>query len=341
MARQRIDLATGRKWAFLRDSPDLEAQLTSRVVSIWATKLRNEIFDCVGTGFVVGSADSESGKSFVIVITACHVLEYALQLLRPDLLRHLQGPFKKTVAKLTSRLFKDNSLRVCLDAGSARGPTPNYAVRKCAAFEQSDLTVIFAETSGEPSPFEILAIDSDPVPVGTQVISVGYPNMYSVDEPLVYRRPDGSTKITKHLISAKLEIRLGSIVKVHPQMRHKPVFGYELDSPIPAGMSGGPLFAFNDDLHTPLSVVGVCMSDSKISDAQDTRTSGSSFVNAAQNIYTLPNLATKRPKIERGYISEQDAVGGFFIDKGKLQDELFLDILHDGFRIDRIPREAE
>jgi hypothetical protein len=123
-------------------------------------------------------------------------------------------------------------------------------------------------------------------------------------------------------VNLNLEMRVGKIIRVHEQMRHKRVYGYETSIPMPAGMSGGPVFTFDEHDHSPLDVVGICMSDATHGCSTDTTISGSSFVIGAQNLWGLPEpcrvkLAAWQKRRER-----RPPMGNFFGDHGQRIGEL-------------------
>lgn len=329
-----IVLEEGRKWAGMLPGKAFDEQIRRRTVSIWAFKSKRRVLDCLGTGFVISKATGDSGKTYASVITCSHVLEFGISKLRPDLIRYLSGPFPKTVANLVGQLTREKSLFVALDVGDTKPDFRLCPVRHCVAFERSDLATITAEISSPPKTLPAFAINSDPVEVDTQVMTVGFPGMHPTEKdskPVI----TGKTSLSRHVRNANAEVRLGRVAKVHQKMRHKPIFGYELDMPIPAGMSGGPVFAFNDSNFTPLDVIGVSMSDDNAGDPYDTTRAGSSYVIAAQNLYILPDISVADKTCQAGYVSDMALFGEFFTDRGTRDKELYLALTQDGPSLSR------
>jgi len=86
------------------------------------------------------------------------------------------------------------------------------------------------------------------------------------------------------------------------------------------------MFAFDENDHLQLEVVGICMSDATAGDLNDTTADGSSFVIGAQNLWCLPvpskHLLGAWQKQREG----KQPFGSFFQDHGRRRHELSITV---------------
>lgn len=316
------------KWAFFNHYPHIINQFESRLVSIWGLNFKRAKFDCFGTGFIVSSGKTDEGQKSAIVVTAAHVVSSALRSLRPESLREQLSPFAPPIAKYITPLLKSHELYIMIGSAVTPGISATLQVHSISIIEEIDLCVLDAGRVEDQPDYERFNINSDPLTVGTTVAIAGYPQMHDPVSLPLHMSQSGEETL-KRSINHRLQIRVGKIIKVEGSMRHKPVFGYETNIPIPPGMSGAPMFTIDDNDKSLLEVVGICMSDATVGDLNDVTTDGSSFVIGAQNLWCMPEL--NRHKVESWQKSQEGSppFGSFFNDQGRRVHELSITVANN------------
>jgi hypothetical protein len=204
----------------------------------------------VGTAFVIGSPNLRSA----ILLTAAHNVEYARSLERrgqwhhPTIAPEFRPPPEDWVNLTRTQIF------VLLPEHQ---PMPAAAVARCWYSDIIDVAVLFAVAGEEDQPpfGERLAIDTRPVPIGTELVAVGYPGTTADFSA----KPDYEAQRFAGQIQFQLHTRGGVVTDVHPQgigIHAGP--GFSMSVPFDSGMSGGPLL---DLTVAPPCVRGVVGSD--------------------------------------------------------------------------------
>jgi hypothetical protein len=311
------------QWVVYNPYPQYRKQFEERLVSIWGLSFKRRRFDCHGTGFITSSGLDTDGKKSATIITSAHVVVNALNKHRPESIREQSNPFSPPVAKYFSPLLKGKELFILRGSEvQPRANTEPLTIHTVAIIEEIDLCVILAGRADKQTDYEQFAINSDPLAVGTRVAIAGYPQMH---DPMLqpHQFETNGKESLERDVSHKLVIRIGKITKVEDKLRHKRVFGYETNIPMPPGMSGAPMFAFDENNHSTLDVVGICMSDATTPEGMnDTKADGSSFVVGAQNLWCLPMPSKHIIDAWQKRREGQPPFGQFFQDRGRRIREL-------------------
>ena len=260
--------------------------------------------------------------SAAFVVTAEHVIAESLSQLEPESVRKRLGPFPSPLPRLLRTVLKKGYLKVMVGKGSN---LQTLTVKNFTIAPRADLCLLIAHPDvDDGSVYPRFAIDSDPLSVGTTVMIAGFPRMHDPRKPATIPQ---SNAVQREMHTVP-EVRTGKIVCVGQHFHHKPVFSYETTSPIPHGMSGGPMFALIDGAST-LAVVGMCSYDATTEPAvrDITKASVAAFVIASQNFYTLPDpdaLKHNSPGATFGPRIAEPPFGSFLSDFGKRKSELSL-----------------
>lgn len=298
MQKLKVSVENGAKvdgeWAHVggKDLESLLAQVKPRLASVWAWDRERQRAHRLGTAFKVRHAVSEEdGARYAYFVTNEHVIEGALQIVDERAFEGRSNLFSPPLAQLLGPLNKQNVLHLCL---CDKPVSDSYAVTAISLNTRADLCLLQVRCPNSRPENDYFAINSDPLEPGTMVVFTGF-------APSKGELGGVPTRGATWSSDYKLECIIAQVVSVEGRLRHKPVFGYEINAPLPAGMSGSPVFAFEppwlaDDgrgpagRFSPLSVVGICMSDSNENQARDVRKAGSSFVIGSQNLHVLIDL---------------------------------------------------
>jgi Trypsin-like peptidase domain len=311
------------EWGYgpIEDSARIISQLEPRIVSVWALDDRSAQAHRLGSGFKVANANGSDGKHYAFVATCEHVIASALQILDIDSYKRRAQLFSPPLAKLLSPHLERGAIHVAVHNRNGAASMPVQAV---SFNERADLCLLRVLVPQISVGDAIIAINSDPLTVDTRVLNVGF-SLTGDDGPY----PISSDRTFS--VTAGLDLRMGRIVAVEEKLRHKPVFGYETNIPVPPGVSGGALFAFDDNLLTSLAVAGICMSDSNVQEsARNILVSGASYAVGSQNLYGVIDPDTVRIKewqLARPGESASFPFGTYFQDLEKLTGQL--SISHD------------
>jgi Trypsin-like peptidase domain len=270
------------QWAYapqgLRNTRE---SLQQRIVCIWAVDQLRGMAHRLGTGaVVVGLRDDSLGRNHAIVVTNEHVIADALEKFDVEAYKRLPNLFSKSLPQLLRPHIQAGSLRVAYHA-KTDSLIPALRINAVSVMRSVDLGVLLVELPSTRDDTPILTIDSDPLPVGTQILVAGFP-----PSPI-----DGSIEMAHGqwtASSGNLNMLSGYITAVTDNLGLRPAFGYEISCPLPAGMSGSPMFAADSKRRSHWDIAGICMAESEINPEYDIRKPGRTYVLGAQNIYAVP-----------------------------------------------------
>jgi len=164
-----------------------------------------------------------------------------------------------------------------------------------------DIAVIVVDVpKGNPAMFgEVLGLNSDPLPVGTEVILVSY-------------KTQKMDRIDERTYNRDIAIRIGRITAVEISgsgLVRAPV--YIMSMPADAGMSGAPVFIYDPTMQGPKQICGVISGDMSLPEAfEDAAVDGESVASliwtaAALNVRDeQKKLVTLKELAERGHVKD-------------------------------------
>jgi Trypsin-like peptidase domain len=314
------------EWGYSPPIPwdEIKGHLAPRVVSVWALDRQAGFAHRLGTGLkvahLVGADRTGSNQQeFAVVATSEHVAGDALRVVNPRAYESQSNPFSLALPRLLEPVINKRELAVAFHSGADPRAFP---VTFISSNSDADLCVLLAPIPSGIGGNEALAINSDPIQVGTTVMMAGFPKYAD----------DGIAPISdeRFTTTGGLQVRTGKVISVEDRLRYKPVCGFETNIPMPPGMSGGPVFALDLTGNRPsqTAAVGICMSDSnQTENASKITVPGSSQVVAIQNLYGIGDpsqmlLDVWNEQIRAGQTIPDPQPGTYLIDVGELKSQL-------------------
>jgi Trypsin-like peptidase domain len=253
-----------------------EKALLSRVGTIWALDRAGGLTHRLGTVVRTAHATDSRGRHLAFFATCYHVVEDALRVLNPRAYANLSNPFSHDLTALLKPHLRRHEIQVTLHDN----PSPQaFPVKALSVSRHADLCLLQVQRPPSRPDEDILAVNSDPLEVGTIVMMAGFPKLPGEENGTALSPSNTFTAYSA------LQLRLGRVTAVCDQLPHRQVFGYEVDAPIASAMSGSPVFGFDGNGFAPFEAVGFCMLDSNR--GEQIGVAGSGLVIGAQNLYSV------------------------------------------------------
>jgi len=243
----------------------------------------------LGTGFVL----AVNGET-ALCVTAAHVLvEAARRCSASNSFRSSRAPFDvDDPPELYERARKSGRL-TCLVFDEKDQARPSR-VEGFWWMKETDLCLIAVKLTKPAQVSRRLGfgLNSDVLQRGVKVISIA---------PIEHtcHLVDSSAGTRTYEINAPLQLRIGSILDVHPRDRLLKCGVYETSIPFSAGMSGGPVLLAPTSSAEPMVVVGVISKDISVPEAHtDATVAGSSTVVPILFAYLLEIEAAEHGRVD-------------------------------------------
>jgi hypothetical protein len=247
--------------------PRLEAELKEMVLPLLGMT-RDGALHGIGTTFVIGC----SGRT-AILLTAAHNVEAIEQLDAPRQRFHPSTPPEFRPKRKPEVFLKTTRVYALYDRDGRSHLCP---VGQFWFLPELDIAICWTDLDGSDAAADLMfrykmRIASRPLPVGTPIMAVGYPEL-TTDNTFDSESPSSTVKI-------KLTVRNGQITALHPTgTATAPWPAFRTNVAFDPGMSGGPIISLAGDKSPVCGIVCRDMSSEAPPEAEPANTSIGSMI---------------------------------------------------------------